>query len=174
MNKILSQYRVSLLVAIGLLVAHHVLADSVRLHDQAGSAGPTITLAQVAEIQGDAAQGLGSLVVGAFGENAPTLHITLASVRDALTRQQVNWGTLSLMGFNECVVHRILPDALGSSNGTQGQIDSENASAGANVSHVLDLNTALTLRSHLLDVIARRADVDPANLRVTFCWISWP
>ena len=81
-------------------------ADSIRLLDQAGSAGPTITLAQVAELEGDYAASLGELIVGEFADSHAELTVQLATVRRVLTEARTNWADLTLGGPTQCVVSR--------------------------------------------------------------------
>ncbi len=153
---------IALIVAVSL--ASHVLANTVRLHEQAGSSGPTVTLEEVADLDGDDASRFGGVIVGAFGENAPTLQVSMETVREALTRQGANWGTLSLVGFNRCQVTRLQEPAVVDAD--RPEVD--HATVAVNLEHEIDLKTPLTLRDHLRETIASRCGADPADLRITF------
>ncbi len=60
--------------------------------------GPTITLTDVAELDGEYAETLGELVVGRFADGQDELTVQLATVRRVLTESQANWSDLSLRG----------------------------------------------------------------------------
>lgn len=90
-----------------LCLGHQAAADSIRLLEQAGSAGPAVTLNQIAELEGDYADTLGELVVGRFAEGQDALQVQLATVRRVLGESQVNWSDLSLRGRSNCTVTRL-------------------------------------------------------------------
>ncbi|MEM8738209.1 MAG: flagellar basal body P-ring formation chaperone FlgA [Planctomycetota bacterium] len=92
---------------VGLLFGTAAAADSIRLHDQAGSASPNVTLVQIAELEGEYAASLGDLVVGRFAQGQTTLTIQLSTVRRTLTHAQANWSDLALRGRTACVVTRL-------------------------------------------------------------------
>lgn len=97
----------SFFIILTLIFATQAAAESIRLHDQVGTAGPTIRLMDIAELEGDYARSLGELVVGRFADGQDDLSVQLATVRRVLSESQVNWANLSLSGKSTCVVIRI-------------------------------------------------------------------
>jgi len=89
-----------------VLVAEAAAAASIRLHEQAGATDDQVTLAQVAELEGQTARQLADVVVLRLRPNQDTAELTLAQVREALTGAEVNWARLTLGGFTTCRITR--------------------------------------------------------------------
>lgn len=94
---------VALLLALGF--AELASADTARVHDVTGSAGPEITLAQVAELTGEYALSLADVTVGRLEGGETTLDID--TIESALRAQGASMGRLDLVGYGECRVVRI-------------------------------------------------------------------
>lgn len=97
----------SLFSILILALTSSAVANSVRLHEQAGTAGPAIKLIEIAELEGEYAESLGDLVVGRFAEGQDEIAVQLATVRRVLSESQVNWADLSLRGKTTSLVTRI-------------------------------------------------------------------
>jgi len=99
------------LLLFGLLVAiifaHAAAADAVRLLDAAGATGDRVTLGQVAELEGDDAKALASLVIYELGKTQDRGTVTLEHVRRVLDAADVNWARVTLKGFESCAITRI-------------------------------------------------------------------
>ncbi|MEM9019500.1 MAG: flagellar basal body P-ring formation chaperone FlgA [Planctomycetota bacterium] len=96
---------VALLIA--LAVAEYASAETVRVHDVAGSEGPGVTLDQIAELTGDYAPTLGGIAVGRFEDGADSLEIEMSTVREVLVDAGAAVGRLDLQGYAVCKVHRL-------------------------------------------------------------------
>ena len=97
------------LTCLFLLLTTATRADSIRLHDEIGTADPKVTLSQVAELEGEYAATLGDLIVGEFAAGQDELIIQLATIRRLLSEARTNWADLSLRGRTQCVVLRLAP-----------------------------------------------------------------
>ena len=144
-----------------LLAAANAAAGSIRINDQAGCQGPTITLGDVAELEGEYAQSLAKTVVGAFREGASEQDITLVSIEAALQRSDVNWGKLALGGHKVCKVYRT-PLHI------EPQPVNAKAEAGANVKNQLTLATPMTLGDLVVQRVESMAELVSGDLRVSF------
>ena len=149
-----------MLFAVVLIYADIVVADSIRLHDSAGTTAPRITLADVAELDGAYAQSMSDVVVGTLRDGASTMTIQLDDIKAALTREQANWGRLALQGHTTVVVYRLSID--------KDPVVSDASPVIANVEDEIGLNTAVSLRDMLIDRIEQQTGVDRADLRITF------
>lgn len=97
----------SLISILIIVVTTPVVANSVRLHEQAGTTGPAIKLIEIAELEGEYAQTLGDLVVGRFADGQDEITVQLATIRRVLSESQVNWADLSLRGKSSSRVTRL-------------------------------------------------------------------
>lgn len=95
-----------MLITITLAAAGR--ADVIRLHSAAEVApgATTITLADIAALDGDYALGLGDVVVANIAETQGETQLDAAGVRAALTQKQVHWGKLILRGATRISVAR--------------------------------------------------------------------
>ncbi len=143
-----------------ITLAGTVSADSVRLHDAAGTEHARVTLGDVAELEGPYAESLSDISITAFREGATRLTVTLDAVRAALASEGVNWGRLSLQGYNACEVHRTLPPAAPERRDDSPVI--------ANVDQEIALDTAVTVRDLLIGQIEALTGADGADLRIAF------
>lgn len=139
-------------------------ADSVRLLEQAGSAGPAVTLNQIAELEGEYADTLGELVVGRFAEGQDELLVQLATVRRVLGESQVNWSDLSLRGRSSCTVTR-LRDAGDAAAAT---IANDRAVTTNNELAVDQANAMLHVSDLLVAKLVELNGAAPDELKVTF------
>ncbi|MEM7625091.1 MAG: flagellar basal body P-ring formation chaperone FlgA [Planctomycetota bacterium] len=153
-----------------LMMNNGLAADSIRLLDQAGvpaNAGGTpvnITLADVAELEGDYAESLGDLVVGKLGDGGIELSVQLATVRRVLTEAQVNWADLSLRGRSVCTVS-VLP------TGSAVQavaIDNDRAVTTREALAIDQANAGLTVSDLIIDELMRFNDAARDELEIKF------
>ncbi|MEM9883380.1 MAG: flagellar basal body P-ring formation chaperone FlgA [Planctomycetota bacterium] len=144
-------------------MANSVVADSIRLHDQAGSAATAVTLAQVAELEGEYAESLGETVVGRFGEGQTDLEVQIATLRRTLTEAGVNWADLSLRGRSVCVVTR-----LPGGDAASVEIDNDRAAATNHELKVADPAASLTVRDLLRQELAAYHEAESDELEIIF------
>jgi flagella basal body P-ring formation protein FlgA len=144
------------------LVAAQTNADSIRLLDRAGSDGPGVVLAQIAELDGDYAQSLRDLEVGEFGEGQTTLTVQLSTVRRLLTEAQVNWASLTLRGRTSCAVTRT------SGVSTLAKVDNDRAITTNRQLDVGHANAGLTVGDLLEAELVRLNAVPRHELEITF------
>ena len=146
----------ALVLAFGLVAR----ADSVHLYDQIGVKGATVTLGEIAELKGQAALKHADLVVMELGDGRDEKTITLSTVSKALDKAGVNWGLVSLRGFNECRVTRLIePEVVNSESGQ---------AVSANVETPIGLNTSLTLRGMVEELLAERAGATLDQIQVSY------
>jgi flagella basal body P-ring formation protein FlgA len=162
MIAILRHIGLLLVVAVAMLLsATPAAAATARVTDQAGCAGPTITLGDVAELDGPYACSLEQTVVGAFREEAASQEISLTAIETALKRSGVNWGKLSLGGHKVCKVYRTLMHVEPTPVAGIG--------AAANVHDPFTLDTPTTLRDLVVQFVKQRAGGETSDdLRVQF------
>ena len=134
--------------------------DSIRLHDQTEIRGPTVTLAEVAELDGSYARSWANHIVGAFGQGAEQSQVTLAVVQDALDRAGVNWGRLSLGGHDACNV-RLLPSP-------PLPVSDHRSPVIANYESEIGLSTPTSVRDLLIDRIEKMTGKNRSDLRIMF------
>ncbi|MCE9590132.1 MAG: flagellar basal body P-ring formation chaperone FlgA [Planctomycetes bacterium] len=139
-------------------------AAEIRLRASVIAAGPEVRLGEVADIQGAAAESLRDVVVGKFGGDDPQVTLTLASVREALKGEGVNWGRVSLAGYAQCRVERLRETKV-EAPATQPSGD---AAAVTNATDEVDLSTRLTLRDRVIDRLALMVGAERTELRVVF------
>ena len=154
--------RMLLLLLAALVMAFGIAAraDTVRLYDQIGVESPSVTLAQVAQLEGPSAKALGHVVLATLDDSRSELTVTLDQVQAALDQAGVNWGLVSLRGFNACRVTRL-------SQPPEPILDRGQAVA-ANIETPIGLGSALTLRGLLEQRLAEHAGVPRADLRIRF------
>ncbi|MEO1236305.1 MAG: flagellar basal body P-ring formation chaperone FlgA [Planctomycetota bacterium] len=158
-----------------MLLSTHANADSIRLHDQAGSSAANITLVQIAELEGEYAHSLGDTVVGRFGETQTELSIQLATVRRVLTEAHVNWSDLSLRGRSVCVVTRLRAKQPPPTETTAAPPPTppaeparDHVSAPNYEFAVRDPDAGRTLSDRLIDRLVEFVGADPDALEITF------
>ena len=145
-----------------LVMVSAARAGSVRVQDEAGSPSATVTLKQIAELEGDEALALGDVQVATLEPGDAHVTVTLDHVRQALTGRGVNWGRVSLRGFTRCKVYRIEP--------TPVEVPTAAAARPvvANPDHPIDLTTPFTLRDYVTDKIKQRAGDEGSALQIRF------
>jgi len=156
----LRRIMVLLIAAIVMAFGIAARADSVRLYDQVGVQGPVVTLAQVAELSGPAAQAHADVVLVTLEEGRIEHTITLDTIDKALDEAGVNWGLVSLRGFNSCKVTRLVqPEPLDAESGQ---------AVAANIETPIGLHTKLTLCGMLEQYIRDTASLPNGELRIEF------
>lgn len=164
-NRFLNR-RISAFICVicgSILSMTSAFADSIRLHDQAGSAGPGIRLVQIAELEGDYAQSLADLEIARFAEPTTTsLRIQLATVRRVLTEAQVNWADLSLKGYNACDVARVSNDE------TVDQVVQNDRAVTTNQELAVPTEPGRTVSDLVIDEIVRLNAARRDDLEITF------
>ena len=143
--------RMLLLLLAALVMAFGIAAraDSVRLYDQVGVETVSVTLAQVAELQGPAAEALAGVVLATLDGGRGEHTITLSEVEKALDAAGVNRGLVSLRGFGACRVTRLAePPAPMVERGQ---------AVAANIETPIDFETTLTLRGVVEQQLTDRA-----------------
>ncbi len=154
--------RIAMILIAAIVMAFGIAAraDSVRLYDQVGVDGPVVTLNQVAELSGDAALAHGGVVLTTLKDGRSEHTITLDMIEKALDEAGVNWGLVSLRGFNTCKVTRLVePQSLAPQAGQ---------AVAANIETPIGLRTTLTLRGVVEQYINDNATVSQGDLRIEF------
>jgi flagella basal body P-ring formation protein FlgA len=149
-----------MIVTLGHSIA---LADSIRLHDQAGSTAAQVKLSAVAQLAGPTAEGFADLIVATFRPGQKQLSVKLDSLRQTLSSRGANWGHLTLRGFSVCTVH--LLTATTSPPLIESIVP---APAVANPTHQIDPNTPMTLLDHTLVFLTGFAAAPRRDLRIKF------
>jgi len=157
---ILKRLIVLLAGAAVLFFAIATYGDSIRLHEQAAVRGADVTLADVAELDGRAAEALGDVVVLTLREAQQRGTVTLEAVRRRIDERQVNWAELSLRGYAACRVTLLSPPS-------PPQVDHAAAVAG-NPRDEVNLSSTMTLRDLLAQKIEQVAGVSSGELRIGF------
>ncbi|MCC6679724.1 MAG: flagellar basal body P-ring formation protein FlgA [Phycisphaeraceae bacterium] len=145
---------------IGCAIAAH--GDSIRLNDQAVARGGSITLGQIAELDGVLAQALSDTVVATMTDQQNRTTVTLDTVRRALEQRKINWADVSLCGYAACRV--VIPEA-------EPSVAVSDASLPGGVSNPRDevtLNSRMTLRDLLIERIERMAGASSDQLQINF------
>ncbi len=133
---------------------------SIRLLDQAGCESVEVTLSCIAELQGDQALSLADTVITRFRLNDRELTVTLDTLRDVLCDAGVNWSKVSLKGFTRCRVSRLAAeDELPTQQ--EGPVLS-------NIEGELDLETTVTLKDRILEMMERELCADRHDLQLTY------
>lgn len=154
--------RMLLLLVVALVLAFGMAAhaDSVRLYDQVGVKGKEVRLKDVAEVKGPAAAKFGDLVIATLQDKRAEYTLTLDMVDQALSAAGVNWGLVSLGGFNECKVTRLIePASVGHES---------DRSVVSNIETPIGLHTTLTLRGMVEKHLADRMGADPSEISIDF------
>ena len=154
--------RLILVIVTAIIMAMGIVAraDSIRLHDRISASGPTVTMSEVAEMEGPAAQRFADTVVTTF-DSGDKVRVSLDSVRRTLTDAGANWGLLSLGGYQSCEVHRAV-EASPVPEASPAEL------ALANVEDEVTLETPGSLRALIVDRLSAFAGVDREDLRLTF------
>jgi flagellar basal body P-ring formation protein FlgA len=151
---------VLLLAALVMAFGIAARADSVRLYDQVGIESQTVTLQQVAELDGPAARAFADVVLMTLEDGRGEYTVTLDAVEKALDGAGANWGLLSLRGFNTCRVTRLAVPPV--------PVPAQGQAVTANIETPIGLGTPLTLRALVEQHLAERVGVGSDELRITF------
>ncbi|XAM01008.1 flagellar basal body P-ring formation chaperone FlgA [Phycisphaeraceae bacterium D3-23] len=153
-----------LLIALVALVciAELASADTARVHEVTGSAGPGVTLGQVAELTGDYAETLADLEVGELLEDTNEAMITIDAIESALRGQGVSMGRLDLVGFGTCRVVRV--------DGPAAEPEEPEADPGvvANPDEPVTVHTPATVREEIVRQLSSGLELDRSSLEFTF------
>jgi flagella basal body P-ring formation protein FlgA len=154
--------RMLLLLLAALVVAFGIAAraDTVRLYDQVGVENAQVTLAQVAELHGPAAQALADVVLVTLDDGRSERTVTLADVEKAMQDAGVNRGLVSLRGFNACHITRLAEPPAPVLDRGQAVV--------ANIETPIDLDAALTLRTVIEQQLTDMVGVPADELRISF------
>jgi len=148
-----------------LLVVDQAWGDSVRVYDVAGSDGPEVTLAQVAEIDGEHAGRYAQVVVGRFEEGTAKLQLKTASILEALREDGARLGMIDFSGFAQCVVHRTF-------NKPQRVTSDESEPAAANFDQRggggVTIHSPTTVKSLIEQRVAKELGIGKASLEIAF------
>ncbi len=158
-----------------------LLADDVRLRSRAEARGPEVTLGDIADLSGDDAAALRTMIVGRFGAGQATVRIALRDVRQCLQDGGVNWALLSLKGFGSCQVTRgvaqeavapaaVMPDAV---DEAVPFVSAEAPIAApavvlANPRQAVGVDTPMTLRDRALNWIEEWTGIARSALRISW------
>ncbi|MEM9414892.1 MAG: flagellar basal body P-ring formation chaperone FlgA [Planctomycetota bacterium] len=152
-----------LLALLALLCfAELASADSARVHEVTGSAGPAVTLGQVAELTGEYAETLADLEVGELVEGESEVTITIDAVEDALRAQGVSMGRLDLVGFGACRVVRVDVPAV------EPEEPAHDPGVVANPDEPVTVHTPATVREEIIRQLCVGLELDRAALEFTF------
>lgn len=153
-----------LLIALVVLVcaAELASADAARVHDVAGSAGPAVTLGQVAELTGEYAETLADIEVARLDEGAAELTLAIDVIESALREQGVALGRLDLVGHGRCRVVRVdAPAAVPAEPEADPGVV-------ANPDEPVTVHTPATVREEIERQVAEGLDIDRAELDFTY------
>ena len=156
-------------VLVLLLIVDTAWGDGVRVYEVAGSDGPDITLAQVAEIDGDYANAYADVLVGRFEKDQAKLDLKTAAILEALMRKGARLGMIDVSGFGQCVVHRTFEAAQVQALEEQAQQgDQAVANIDARGNGALTIHTPTTVRSVIEHQIAKETGIALGSLEVEF------
>lgn len=166
MNRILRPLLVVACTLAVMAVARPCLADetgTIRLHDVTGSAGPRITLEEVAELEGGPARAMAATVVGQLPEGVDRATVTDADVRRALAEAGVNWALVSVQGFQRCRVERISPR-----EDRAESVEADPNSVASNPDAEVRLDAATSLRGQVEAKLVAAAGGEAKDVRIHF------
>ncbi|MEX0652913.1 MAG: flagellar basal body P-ring formation chaperone FlgA [Phycisphaeraceae bacterium] len=146
-----------------LFTAAPALAGSIRLHNVASVQGRDVRLADIAELTGERAEILADTVIARFNEGRSELTLRHAQVRKALDVHDVHWGLVSLRGHSSCTV-RQRPDEPAADD----REPRDEPAVASNVESEIDLNTAMTLRARIVEMIEQLSGAAREDLRIHF------
>lgn len=151
----------ALLAVVLLATAGHCFADAVILRQQTSVTNDKIRLNDIAVLDGQIAEELTNIIVAEFKLEQTQIYISLDSLRQLLNAQKVNWGKLSLRGFDTCRVQRSLID--------DSAITAEqSAPVVSNSVRPLDVASPLTVKEKITQTIIERSGYDKQQLRIKF------
>ncbi len=135
-------------------------ADSIRVYDQVGVRQAQVTLADVAELEGEAAKALGATVLYTFDAERGEQVITLDRIEEALEKAGANRGLISLRGFSACRVARL--------SDPPAPMQESGRSVVANIETPIGLGTPLTLQAVVERRLIERAGAMGGEVEVSF------
>ena len=136
-----------------------VRADTIVLRNGSMVPNATITLGDIADLDGTAAVALADVKLGSF-DTAGSRTFTLNEIRSTLSTRHINWGKIDLQGPIRLTVHRRTLD----------KPIATDTSAAANPIATLDAKSPTlgrTLRQLITDRIQRRIGRTDDSLRIT-------
>lgn len=152
-----------LLAALSALWAGPAEADRIELRARAQSAAETVTLGDVAVLEGDEAMALAATPVGRISPSAAgPLKLELATVQQVLEERGVHWGKLTLAGHAACEVTLAAPAIPA----TQPSELEQAAILAANPGQAVEAAAPRTVGEKLEQQIASLAGVGIESLRI--------
>lgn len=149
-----------------LLFADLAAANSVRVHDLTGAAGPDITLSQIAELEGEYAMGFGGVVVATMELDQDEVEVEWPAIEAALRGADAALGRLALEGYARCRVVRVgevMPD-IAETEGAHEPIQP----ATANPDQPVVAREPVTVQSEIERLLTEALVVERSELRFTF------
>ena len=143
------------------LAVQGAAADSVRVLDAMVCDADAVTLADVAELEGERATALAGVEVARFDAGQRERKVTIDEVRAALDAEGVNWGFISLRGYTTCIVQRRADEV-------EPIVADRVAPVLANPGDAVTLTTAFTVRDEVTAFLERINTVDRGLLRIEF------
>ncbi|WP_145446539.1 flagellar basal body P-ring formation chaperone FlgA [Mucisphaera calidilacus] len=162
-----------LLAMMILLVAGTATADVIRLNREGGSSGPGVTLGQVAELAGAAAEALADTEVARFEDGQQEVRVTIDQVQQRLDQAGTNWSTLNLTGYLSVTVYRTPAEQEPPVGGTDSAYASTQfvapdpaptIASAVNTEVTLDISQPRTLYDLLTLEVTERVDVPAESL----------
>ncbi|MBI1367592.1 MAG: flagellar basal body P-ring formation protein FlgA [Planctomycetes bacterium] len=163
--------RIVAILIITLAVAAGAAADviSVRPLVEIKPDAAQITLADVAQLDGDIAKSFAELPVGSIAASQKTITLKLADIRRALQEKDVNWGKVMLRGPMATRVERSIVATVPAdeappptANALPPVVKIENAPDAA------ALPAGPSLRAYLTQWITDQVGSDPAKIQISF------
>lgn len=150
-----------------VFVAERASADTVRVHDTAGSAGPEVILSQIAELSGEYAQTLGGVVVGRFDSDG-ILTLELEQVRKALVEGGAAVGRLNLQGFSSCTIYRTIEQSEDDSADPVLETNDSETPAANTHDEPITIHTPTTVRQLIIGQIVETLGLSVGDLEIGF------
>lgn len=148
-----------------LLLTETAAGNTLRIFNVAGSDGPDIMLAQVAELEGEYANAYAGVVVGRFEDGAAKVELATSDILKAMQEGGARLGMIDLKGFGKCTVHRTFnsPQRIETTSGEPpaANIDERAGSA-------ITLQSPTTVRLLIEQSIAKEIGIGLGALHITF------
>lgn len=152
----------TILVATALTEATPGTTILLRSHAEIVQDQDRVRLTDVADLEGPDATALADIAVATLNQGQNETDLSLDAVRQALNQQNVHWGRVSLRGYDHCRVSRVSLEAI--------PVDPQSASLPpmTNPMDEVDLDSAITLRDKVVQVIEQFAGVGRGELQIRF------
>jgi len=150
-----------------LLIAESAKSDSLRVHDVAGSDGPDVLLAHVAELEGEYANRFADVVVGRFVADESRIEIKTSLILEAIRDEGAKLGLLDLSGFTRVIVHRTFRESARETDTADEQTPVANVES-LTRGEPVTVYTPTTVKALIEQTIAKRIGIDVSALKITF------